>query len=151
MNLEVWTRFGFDDQDLSLVPFHNFSPVLKSLRVVTKSLPRSRTLELVCSFPLLKDLCVEDMESRGDQDQNDFQPSTSPPFTGTLELLQGRMERTSRLLLSLPNGFHFQKLKCRWEIEENVSWTNALVEACSNTLECVDLQVWNSASLQLFR
>ena len=152
VNLEVWTSLGLDDRDVSLVPFHNFTPILKSLRVFTSSIPRSRILDLVCSLPLLEDLAVIDhthIDGLGGSDwyQDGFQPSTSPALTGTLELnLKRRMEPTARLLLDLPNGLHFRKLVCRWEIEENVLWTRALVEACSDTLERVDLQVWNSAS-----
>jgi len=158
VNLEVWTSMDSSDRDVSLIPFHNFSPVLKSLRVFTSSIPRSRIFDLVSSLPLLEDLAMIDhthIDGLGGSDWycGSFRPSaTSPILTGTLELnLKRKMERTARLLLSLPNGLHFRKLRCRWEIEENALWTKALVEACSDTLECVDLQVWSSASPQLLR
>ena len=155
VNLEVWTGLDSDDRDVSLIPFHNFSPALKSLRVFASSIPRSRVFDFVSSLPLLEDLAMIDhthVDGLGGSDWcwDGFRPSTSPVLTGTLELnLKRRMEPTVRLLLSLSNGLHFRKLRCRWEIEENVLWTKALVEACSDTLECVDLQVWSSASPQL--
>ena len=40
----------------ALVPFHGFSPVMKSLHVVFTFLPSSRILDLILSFPLLEDL-----------------------------------------------------------------------------------------------
>ena len=36
---------------ISLVPFHGFSPVLKSLRVDSSALTHSQIFDLVCSFP----------------------------------------------------------------------------------------------------
>jgi len=70
---------------------------------------------------------VGDTGSGKDLDQNEFEPSTSPTLTGTLELnLQGGMEHTVRPLLSLPSGLHFWKLVCEWEVEEDVSWMIAL-------------------------
>jgi len=81
-------------------------------------------------------------------------PPTSPIFTGTLRVdAQGDMERTTRLLLSLQNGFRFRKLVlCRWNSEEHL-WAGPLVDACSGTLECVDIQVpvRCGAFLQLLR
>ena len=150
VDLFLWSGIGSKDGERLLVPFHNFSPVLKSLRVITRSIPRSRTLEFACSFPLLEDLILGDLGSGSDLDPNDFEPSTSPALTGTLELnLQGRMEHTVRLLLSLPSGLHFRKLACKWENEEDVSWTVALVEACCDTLECFDVVVWCGAFLRV--
>jgi len=151
VNLRVWTNYlGVFDAGVSLIPFHNFSPVLKSLQLSTSDFSRSRILNLVCSLPLLEDLAVMNYPQVGSgRGWDDSRPSTSPVLTGTLELdLDGSMEGAVRLLLSLPNGLHFRKLVlCRWKTEEHVSWTGPLVEACSDTLECVDLQVWNSASL----
>ena len=152
VDLFLWSGIASDDRNVSLVPFHNFSPVLKSLRVITRSVPRSRTLEFACSFPLLEDLFVGDTGSGSDSDQSGFEPSTSPALTGTLELnLQRRAERTVRLLLSLPSGLHFRRLVCGWRDEKDISWTRALVEACSDTLECVDLRVWRGTFLRLRR
>jgi len=64
------------------------------------------------------------------------------------------MERIARLLLSMQNGFRFRKLVLRrWGNEEHILWTRPLVEACSDTLECVDVQVpvWGGTFLQLLR
>ena len=152
--VELFLRSGVgpDDREISLVPFHNFSPVLKSLRIIIRSIPRSRTLELACSFPLLEDLFVGDGGNGSDLGQGGFEPSTSPALTGTLDLnLQRGMEHIVRLLLSLPNGLHFWKLICESEVEEDDSWMIALVEACCDTLECVDVQVWHGAFLRILR
>ena len=46
--------------EVSLAPFHSFSPVLKSLRVISYSIPHSQILNLICSLHLLEDLCVID-------------------------------------------------------------------------------------------
>ena len=142
MNLEVWIGLSLDDRDISLVPFHNFSPVLKASNLSEYPLPRVRIFDFVCSPPLLEDLTVINHSLGGsDWDQTKLQPSTSPVLTGALELgLPGGIEHTTRSLLNLPNGLHFRKLVCKWGIEENALCTRALVKAYSNTLECVDLR-----------
>ena len=64
------------------------------------------------------------------------------------------MERITRLLFNMQNGFRFRKLVLRgWGTEEHVLWMGPLVEACSDTLECVDVQVpvWGGTFLQLLR
>jgi len=129
------------DEPVSLVPFHNFSPVLKSLRVFSYTFPYSQILNLVYSMPLLEDLCVIEYGSIGShRDGTVFQPSTSPVFTGTLKLfLTLGMEHITRRLLGLPNGLHFRKLVFTWHREEHVRWMTALVVGCSDTLECVDI------------
>ena len=70
-----------------------------------------------------------------------FKPSTSPPLTGTLEVTPSPgMERLVTRLLGLPNGIHFRKFKFSWKLETDVRWMMALVEACSDTLEHIDLE-----------
>jgi len=127
--------------DVSLAPFQSFSPVLKSLRVISGTIPHSQVLDLACSLPLLEDLCVIEYGWDGShRDGPVFQHSTSPASTGTLELhLTYGMEDITHRLLGLPNGLHFRKLVCTWSFEEHVLWMTPLVMGCFDTLECVDI------------
>ena len=50
------------------------------------------------------------------------------------------MESLVTRLLGLPNGIRFRKFKFVWDTAEDVQWVMALVEACSDTLEHVDLE-----------
>ena len=50
------------------------------------------------------------------------------------------MEHFVAQFLSLPNGIHFRKFRLLWDAEKDVRWVMALVEACSDTLEHVDLE-----------
>ncbi|KAF9644819.1 hypothetical protein BDM02DRAFT_3190265 [Thelephora ganbajun] len=69
----------------SLVPFHDFSPALKSPRVISRSLSSSQVFNLICSLPLLEDLSIRSHEmGSSDDDGTVFQPSTSAVLTGTL-------------------------------------------------------------------
>ena len=88
VNLEVWTNYSSSsDWGVSLVPFHNFSPVLKSLILSTSSVPGSQILDFVCSLPLLEDLAVAGSCIGSGWDWAGSQPLTSPVFTGTLEIV----------------------------------------------------------------
>jgi len=135
------------DSRVSLVPFHGFSPVLKSLHVsFALSRPQSSVFELIISFPLLENLTLIDRNPLLD-DRDDFYalqidtPSTSPAFTGTLKLvLSGGMGFAARRLLDLPNGLHFRELKFLWFEEEDIRWAAKLAVRCSHTLECLDLE-----------
>jgi len=139
VRLEVWgTTLG--DRELSLVPFHSFSSVLKSLQMVHCPLPRSRIFNLICSLPLLEDLGLsEHTRYQSDYIGIDFQPSTSLPLTGTLELYAPAMEPTAGRLLDLPGGLHFRKLVLTLCLMENLRWIVALVARCSDTLESFDI------------
>jgi hypothetical protein len=126
------------------VPFHKFSPALKSFCLTSTTLPYSEIFNLVCSFPLLEDLNLADDDwSLGDDDPHGPQavaPSTSPAFTGSLELYQmRRMAPIAHWLLSLPGGIHFRKLVLPWLHEGDHSLTTALVERCSHTLKSLDI------------
>jgi len=125
----------------ALVPFHNFSPALKSLRVIG-FLPRSRVFNLVCSLPLLEDLSIREFWAGGsDSDGTGFQPSTSPLFTGTFESYnKGGSGPTVRWLLDLPGGFQFRKLVLTWRNQEDIRRITELVVGCSDTLECFDIR-----------
>jgi hypothetical protein len=126
------------------VPFHKFSPALKSFCLTSTTLPYSDMFNFVCSFPLLEDLNLADDDwSLGDDDLHRPQavaPSTSPAFTGSLDLYQvGRVAPIAHWLLTLPGGIHFRKLVLPWLHEGENSLTTALVERCSHTLESLGI------------
>ncbi|KAF9642572.1 hypothetical protein BDM02DRAFT_2030270 [Thelephora ganbajun] len=140
---------GIRDLDysaVSLVPFHGFSPVLKSLRVASESFPCVQILSLACSFRFLEDLdLTQPTVDVGiiDLDRTVFRPSISPVLTGTLRVhLPGRMGGATRRLLDLPGGLHFRKLELSCCRDSNFQWMRALVVECSDALECVDIKCW---------
>ena len=128
---------------VSLVPFHGFSPI-KSLRV-DSFIPPSQLFNLILSFRLLEDLTltagirVLTMGPAPNEPQTVLHPSNSPPCTGSLLLSKIAMEYIAYRLLSLPGGIHFRKLTLSWLDEEQFSLATALVEACSHTLEYLDI------------
>jgi hypothetical protein len=143
----------------SLVPFHGFSPALKSLNVGFTVVPLPQIFNLVLSFPLLEDLTVvvsHDL-TIDDGDGSDWllttaQPSNPPMFTGSLELLlNGGMESAACKFLSLPSGIHFRKLSLPWVCEEDRLVIMALVEGCAHTLESLNITDILGASSQHLR
>ena len=67
----------------------------------------------------------------------------TPPLTGCFRLYQhGGMKPITRRLFSLLGGVHFRRLVVEWHHEEDISSTMALVGACSDTLEAVDITYW---------
>lgn len=131
--------------EVSLAPFYGLSPSLKRLHVLSTLLPSLQISNLVRSCPLLEDLTVivfgvNNSDGFGFDAPTLAQPSASPMFTGTLQLvLFGGMEHTVRRLLGLPNGLHFRNLVLSWSQESDIRWINALVAKCSDTVE--DLNV----------
>jgi len=135
-----------NESEISLVPLHGFSPVLKSLRVAFAVLPSSRIFDLLLSFPHLDDLAVISFDAAIDNGCGPdglpavAQPSSPPTLAGSLDIfLKGGMGSISRRLLSLPSGPHFQKLKLTWNYEQDLPLATALVEGCSHTLEYLDI------------
>ena len=133
------------NSDLSLALFLRFSPTLKSLRARSINLPYPHLLTLIRSSPLLENLTLTGggLSLGNDDDPHEPQtvvPSTSPPFTGSLELFLEGMGYTTRRLLDLPNGIHFRKLALWWICEEDIRWIMELVMGCSDTLECLDIE-----------
>ena len=128
---------------VSLVPFHGFSPMLKSLHVAASTLTHSQIFNFARSFPLLEDLSVDSPDNANDdpnKQPNIPQPSTSPPFTGPLRLFaRAGTEFIASRLLSLPNGLHFRKLDLTWYRGADSSCTTALVEECRSTLEYIKI------------
>ena len=83
-------------------------------------------------------------ESGGDSEEDEIptaaQSSTSPMFTGSLEVyLSRRMRAFTRRLLSLPGGTHFRNFVLTWNHVDDPSLTMALVDGCSHTLESLDI------------
>ena len=132
-----------------LTPLHGLSPTVRSLHMKfdTLLLP-SQMFDLILSFPLLKDLAMINYEGRplANNDDGSYglltvdQPSSSPMFTGSLELrVRKEVEPIGRELLSLPGGLYFRKFNMTWFHEEDISLTTALVEECSHALESLEI------------
>ena len=147
VHLEVGSPEIVPDRSFSLVLFHGFSPSIKSLGVTFAALPSPLVLNLILSFPLLEDLVAISFynPSSGNGDGSHWlpttaQPSSSPMFTGSLELLlRGGKDSFARRLLSLPGGIHFRKLNVTWIQEKDPSLMTRLVEGCSHTLESLEV------------
>jgi hypothetical protein len=125
--------FGSEGHQVSLVPFHGFSPNLRSLRLTFTS---SEVLDLICSFPLLEDLALAPFGSGSDVWNT---PSTSPKLTGSLDLRAfGTIRPVARRLVGLP-GLHFTKITIAY-LNEDVESVTDLVSKCSNTLKYLDIR-----------
>ena len=130
-----------DDPVDFLVPFHGFSPEIKSLRLLDIHSPLPPVFNLIHSFPLLEDLSVPapstppfDTNDGFDRQPTAVQYPNTPAFTGFLELYGVDLIATQ--LLSLPSTLHFRKLHLTWDKNEaDISTTTSLVESCSSTLE----------------
>ena len=146
VNLELGTLDTFISKPGILLPFHDLSPVIKSLRVDFDLLPPSCIFNLILSFPLLEDLILIGNEipidDYGDPHEllTAVQPSKQPVFTGSLELplKRGTIPIACRLL-SLPAGIRFQRLVLSWYHEKLLFLATALLRECSHTLECLDI------------
>ena len=149
VNLELTNqRMLTHERGDCFIPFHGLSPVIRSLRVDYVLFSSSEIFDLILSFPLLEDLVVianTEMtiwgkSNRSNELSTTVQPPSPPAFTGSLELsFEGGMKPIARRLLSSPGGLHFRKLTLTWHHEEDPSWTMALVEECSHTLESLTI------------
>jgi hypothetical protein len=140
--LEVVSQGLLPFRPSPLVPFHGFSPVVKSLRLTFPVLPPPWIFSFILSFPVIEHLTVIIRGGSVDNgDDSDWlptatQPLPSPVFTGSLVLyLKGGMEPFISQLLSVPGGIHLRKLTLTWFREEDLLTTTSLVEGCSHTLE----------------
>ena len=126
---------------ISLVPWRGLSPTLKSLRLTYgPSTLSSEIFGFVCSFPLIEDLAL-DTSDKHEVDRWNV-PSTSPKFTGCLDLkLLGGIRLVVRRLLELPGGLHFSKILAMWFIEDVESMMD-LVSKCPDTLESLRIYYW---------
>ena len=128
---------GWVGRRASHAPFRGFSPTLRSLRLTSTS---PDVLDLICSFPLLEDLAWVFLSQGNDMWTT---PSTSPKFTGSLDLRAiGAIHPAVRRLLDLPNGLHFAKITvaCR---DEDVEPTTDLVSSCSDTLKSLEVSYYS--------
>lgn len=135
--------FSYDASGLgtSLTPLHKFSPTLKSLHLTTFSFRPSQIIDLVTSFPLLEDLSLLGYDRGPHEPRAVRPPSNSPPLTGTLELrLIWGVSPLADQLLDLSNGLRFRKLKVRSYHTGDPPFVGKLVQACSGTLEHLDIQ-----------
>jgi hypothetical protein len=147
VRLALFIRRSFSSGSSSLVPFHGFSPAMKSLRMVLVIFPSSQIFNLILSFPLLEDIAVSppyrawlDRGNGPDWPPTVAHPSSPPMLTGSLELYpDGAIDASVSLLLSLPGGIHFRKLTLTWLRMGDLSLTMALVDECSHTLESLDI------------
>ena len=134
-----------DGSTSSLLPFHGFSPAIKSLCVDIYPLPSSQVFDLMLSFPLLEDLNVITRDRSTNNDSGSCGPSTviqpwKQPMSGSLELSQwGGIGFIASRLLSLPGGIRFRKLTLKWSKPEDILLTMALVGECSHTLEHLEI------------
>ena len=147
---------GFIYPRVSFIPFHRFSPTLKSFHTHTLVLPSSQLFTFILSSPLLEDLTVKGIETREPDDNNDHRrqraaiSSAPPPLTGTLHLeIAGGMDGIVRRLLDLPIGLHFRKLVFSWTLEEDFPRIMELLIGCSDSLECLDVMCAVSCKLIL--
>ena len=149
VDLEVGSQKTYaDESEISLVPLYGFSPVVKSLRADFIVLPPSQMFDLILSFPLLEDLTVDNAYHASAHDgvgsggiPSPVRPSNLPVpmLTGSLELSRGGVRPMAPRLLSLPDGIHFRKLILMQFHNEDLPLTTGLVEACSHTLESLDI------------
>jgi len=123
----------------SFVPLLGLSPVLKSLHLTYgSSVSYSEIFGLVCSFPLLEDLALVSSGNNSNDDRWSI-PSTSPKFTGCLDLRTIRGIRPAvRRLLELPSGLRFSKISVTLA-DRGVESTMDLVLKCSGTLESLSI------------
>ena len=128
-----------EDGPVSLVPLHGLSPTLKSLRLACgSSTPSSEIFGLVCSFPLLEDLALVSLGGNCEIDEWDI-PSTSPKFTGSLDLrMVGGIGPIVHRLSELPGGLHFSKISVSC-LKEDVESMVDLMSKCSDTLESLSI------------
>ena len=114
---------------------------LKSLRADPGSF-RLQVFTLIRSLPLLEDVHLRGQGAENNDDSPIFRPSALPLLIGTLtiSLARGTLELAARQLLDLPNGIRFREFWCTVHTKEDVRWMATLVEACSGTLEHIDIK-----------
>ena len=115
---------NLDRLEISLVPFHNFSPSIKSFHVCFVFLQCPQVSDLVRSLPLLEDLALSGHSLLGN---NPHGPQTdvlsaSPVFAGSLLTMPGGMENATRRLLDQPDSLRFRKFVFSWFREKDFRW-----------------------------
>ena len=135
------TTLETDDRQISFTRLHGLSPTLKSLHLLSASIPTTKALNFIYSFPLLEDLTLYSVSPPSDTDGWNA-PPTSPKFTGLLFLTGGNRYITRRLL-DLP-GLHFPKIKVFCPTGDG-DLVKELVLLCSNTLESLFIELYPGA------
>ena len=126
------------DSDISLVPLHGFSAVIRSLRLLFSSLSDSKLFGLICSLPHLEDLALVSLTALRHEPW--ASPPTSPRFTGTLDLCMGGWNwSVTHRLFDLPNGLHFKRIVVWLFSAQDIESTTDLVSRCSDTLESLSI------------
>jgi len=132
---------GYDGggTEASLASLRGLSPTLKSLHLAYgSSVISSEIFGLVCSFPLLEDLALFAVCNNNKLDGWNI-PSTSPKFTGCLDLrIINGIRPAVRQLLEIPSGLHFSKISVSC-LEEDIESMMDLVSECSDTLESLSI------------
>lgn len=144
--LEVWDCMWPDRRwKTSYEPFDTLSSI-NSLCMGYDRQPQQFS-ELICSFPLLKDLYilnVSNSEVFTNSNLNINQCFTLPPLTGTL-VLRGELEGISHQVLNLPFVPGFQEIVWKTAIfqqkKEIPGLVTALVNRCSDTLRHIGFDI----------
>ena len=134
-----YLNLDFDTPEISLLPFHRFSPAIKSLRINFAFFPYRRVLNLIHSFSFLEDLSL--FAWGGDQIEDVYgQPAfVQPPLTGSLNLYaQEGMNHIVSQLFPPQNGLYFRKLDLGLIRKEDIFATSALVEGWYFTFESLE-------------
>ena len=94
LKMDIPAAGFFEQTSISLVPFHGFSPVLRSLRVESTALTPSQIFDLLSLLPLLEDLSVtvhycgliKNSDYSFENQSTAIQSSSSPALNGSLQL-----------------------------------------------------------------
>ena len=142
--LEIWTHRVPENgkgPELtgSFIHFHKLSQSVKLLSVGWDFLPLWDVFGIISSFPNLEDLSVTGCAGINVSDQAISRPSSLPNLTGTLRI--NPMTTGFLSYLSQQNGCGFRKIvrKLWGGIDADSSYTQGVVERCSDTLEYISL------------
>ena len=132
---------------LTAITSSNARPWLRSFRsVASLRLAGHRTdggfleaVDLICSFPLLKNISFYFSASGGNIGSGWVLPSTSPKLDGHLVLGGGGAGAVIRQLLPLPGGLHFAGIQALCSAGDAKSVAD-LVLSCSHTLESLKIR-----------
>ena len=110
----------------------------------------SEVVELICSFPLLKDLWLQFSVMDGNIGTNVwfYTPSTSPKLNGSLVLMKSVVGSIVPRLLHLPGGLHFARIVVSCSIKYTESVPD-LVSGCSDTLESLQISYYHMGAFSL--
>ena len=134
--------------ETSFLPFHGFSPVLKSISFTHIHSPFSQVIGLIHSFPLIESLSLIMMKNGQIEDIGRQPTAVQPPFTGTLHILvQYGMRSTISRLFPLQNDLHFRELDLGLWYDDDISVVSTLVRRCYFTLESLKVGSWYGASV----